>query len=337
VETQTGRSEGAGKFPGESLTMFRTFLITVAVQCLLVLRGQAVTLPFEKDAEPFYSSKFQVVWAATNSLPATVRVFKVVPASFSPTAISNLTVIGGSADLKQGSMNLYQPADTRLPLEKVPDKARAYELGMNLLARLEIPAAELMSQDGKTMALYSPGTRSHGDKATHKMITEPCTMGVEFRRALDDFECFGQQVRFQFESREKLTQLNGRWCGVQPMQSCPIASADQIVTWIKEGRARAQSVETTGQRWIKVADIKKVTIRDIEVCYDASEDLLPTSLYPYANLTVEVEFSKDDREMIGLFCPVIKEALSRAIRKSSEFNIFPSTLYEKQGRQGGGE
>src|ERR1035437_7610547 len=113
--------------------MLRTLLITVVVQCLLILQVQALTLPFEKDAEPFYSPKFQVTWAATNSLPATVKIYSVVPASFSPTAISNLTAIGGSADLKQGLMNLYQPADMRLPLEKVPDKARAYELGTNLL------------------------------------------------------------------------------------------------------------------------------------------------------------------------------------------------------------
>lgn len=337
MEAQTGGSEGTGEFSGESLTMLRTILITVVAQCLLAWRVSAATLPFEKDSEPFYSPKLKIVWAATNSLPATVKVFKVVPASFSPVAISNLTAIGGSADLKRGLMNLYQPLDGRSPLEKVPDRARAFELATNLLVKLGIPTDELISQDGKPLAWYFGGKVTHHDKATHSSATEPSSMGVRFGRVVNGLECFGQQISFEFGSREKLTQLSASWCGLQLVQSCSVASADQIVHWIKEGRARAQAVETTGSRWIKVADIKNVIIRDVEACYDAGEDPPTRNLYPYANIMVEVEFSKDDHEMIGLFCPIIKETLSRPIRESGEFNIFPSALYQKQGQIGGGE
>lgn len=120
--------------------MRQTFLMTAVVQSLIAFSSQALTLPFEKDTEPFYSSKFQIVWAATNQLAAKVKIFKVVSANFSPTAISNLTAMGGSAVPRQGAMNLYNPVDAHLPLEKVPNRARAYELGTNLLAKLEIPA-----------------------------------------------------------------------------------------------------------------------------------------------------------------------------------------------------
>jgi hypothetical protein len=322
--------------------MRKILLITVIVQCFLVLRGQAVTLPFEKDAEPFYSSTFQVVWAATNSLPATVRVFKVVPARFSATAVSNLTALGGSVNLKRGWLSYDQPSGMDSTLENVPDKVRAYELGTNLLAKLEIPIGELLLRDGKPMAGFSPGWRTHRDKITRKAINEPSLMGVEFRRTVDGLACFDQQIRFQFEGQEKLTQISVKWLGLQPVKSCPTAAPEQIVAWIKEGRSRAQSIETTGQRWIKVADIKKVTIRNVEVCYDATPDwddseLPATTLYPYAILSAEIEFSKDDHEMLGLYCPATTEAVSRVIRESSEFNILPRTFFDKQVQKGAGE
>src|SRR5450759_618358 len=98
--------------------MRRTLVIVTVVQCLIALRAQAVTLPFEQEyVEPFYSPKLQVVWAATNKLPATVRIFKIVPANFSPTAISNLTAMGGSAVAKRGWMNLYRLTDDRSAME----------------------------------------------------------------------------------------------------------------------------------------------------------------------------------------------------------------------------
>ena len=323
--------------------MRRILIITAIVQCLCALWAQAVTLPFEQNyVEPFYSTKFQVVWAATNQLPATAKIYKVVPANFSLSAISNLTALGGSANPKRGAMNLYKPTDGRLPLEKVPDKARAYELGIGLLAKLEIPVGELMSEGGNPVASYSPGTRGHMDKATRKMITEPCTMGVQFRRMLDGVECFGQQVRVQFESQEAVTQLEVKWHGVQPDKTCAVATPDQIISWIREGRARAHPIETTGQRWIKVADIKKVTIRQVRLNYDAdpnweNPEKFPNYLYPYAGIEAEIEFSPDDRETLRISCPIIKEALSSPIRKTSEFNILPKSFYENESKRGGSE
>jgi hypothetical protein len=302
-----------------------------------------VTLPFEQEyVEPFYAPKAEVVWAATNKLPATARIFKVVPASFSPSAISNLTAMGGSADPKRGWMNLYRPTDARPPLEKVPDKARAYELGTNLLTKLEIPVSELISESGKLLAWYYPGTLSHMDKATRKMITEPCMMGIEFRCVLDGVECFGQRVHIQYENQEAVTQLEVRWHGLHPEKTCAVALPDQIISWIKEGRARAHPVETTGSRWIKVADIKKVTIRQVSLCYDAdpnreSPEKIPNYLYPYAGIEVEVEFSPDDHETLGISCPIIKEALSSPARKTSEFNILPKSFFEKHPQREGGE
>ena len=246
--------------------------------------------------------------------------------------------MGGTADLKRGWMNLYRTTDASLPLANVPDQARAYELGTNILAKLEIPADELMSEGGKLRAGYYAGTRGRMDKTTRQMITEPRSMGIEFRRVLDGVECFGQRVRIQFESQETMTQLEVRWHGLQPETTNRVATTDQIISWIKEGRARAHPVETTGQRWIKVADIKKATVRQARLCYDAdprseNPEKYPNRLYPYVALEVEIEFSPGDVESLGVSCPIIAETVSRPICETGEFNIYPSTLNEKLSKR----
>ena len=316
-------------------------ILTFILHSLCGLFMQAATLPFERDGEPFYSSKFEVVWAATNQLPKTVRIFRVVPSNFSRSAVSYLESIGGFVAPKQGAMNFYKPGDVGMLLTNVPDKTRAYELGTNVLAIFGVPFSELENDNGRVRARFSPGTRGRFDRITRQHITEPHTMGVSFRRTVDGLRCNDQQVRLQYESRESLTQLEVRWHGLQPTKECVVLSSDQIISWIKEGHARAHAVETTGSRWIKVADIRKVTIRDIVICYNAApdwrnDDKLPEHLYPYANIQSEVEFSSDDRETVWFSTPVIKEALSRPIRKDSEFNIYPSSFHEKQTREKGG-
>jgi hypothetical protein len=239
-------------------------------------------------------------------------------------------------------MSFYQAMDEPRKLEGVPDKARAFELGTNLLARLEIPLIELETAGQSLKAGFRPGWRGRFDKTTRQHISEPCVMGVEFRRVLDGVPCYGQYVDMQFKSLETLTHLDVKWHGLSPMASYTVASPEQIIAWIKEGRARAHPIETTGSRWIKTADIKQVLIRNIQIVYDAGSNLglsdsPPRYLYPYAGIEAEIEFSPTDRETLGISCPIIKEALSSPSRKTSEFNILPKSFYENEARREGSQ
>jgi hypothetical protein len=319
-----------------------------AVVCLAlilasVVSGRAITLPFEGQyVEPFYTPKAEVVWAATNSLRLTVRVFKVAAANYSATAISNLTQLGGKADAKRGWMSFYQAMDEPRKLEGVPDKARAFELGTNLLARLEIPLTELETDGQSLKAGFRPGWRGRFDKATRQHVTEPCVMGVEFRRVLDGVLCYGQYVDMQFSSLETLTHLEVKWHGLSPVGSYDVASPEQIIAWIKEGRARAHPIETTGSRWIKTADINRVVIRNIQIVYDAGPNLglsdsPPKYLYPCAGLLAEIEFSPGDVETLGLSCPITKAARCGLSRKTAEFNILPRDFNGSTRAPEGGE
>ena len=204
----------------------RVSILIIIAQCWCNLLLPAVTLPFERDGEPFYLSKFEIVWVATNQLPRTVRIYKVVPASFSPSAIGYLRGIGGSVDPKRGALNFYKPTDASQPLENVPDKSRAYDLGTNVLQNLGVPPSELETEAGRPTAWFSPGTRGHFDKVTRKQVVEPCTMGITFRRTLDGLRCNGQEVHLRYEAQESLTQLEVRWHGLQATEDCAVASPE---------------------------------------------------------------------------------------------------------------
>lgn len=305
--------------------------------------ASAVILPFENQyVEPLYTPKAEVVWAATNSLPSSIRIFKVIPANYSTVALSNLTLLGGKADAKRGWMSFYQVMDEPQKLEGVPDKARAFELGTNLLTRLEIPLTELEREGQRLKAGYRPGWRGRFDKTTRTHVNEPCVMGVGFRRVLDGLLCYGQHVDMQFESQETLTHLEVKWHGLSPTGSHDAASPEQIIAWIKEGRTRAHPIETTGSRWIKTADIKRVVIRNIQVVYDAGPnhglfDSPPRYLYPYAGLLAEIEFSPGDVETLGLSCPITKAAMCGLSRKPAEFNILPRDFNGTPRAPEGGE
>lgn len=333
----------------------------------MAMPSQAARVSFDEKGYPFYSKKIEFVWAApTNQLPATLRVFKPVPTKFSGNVVSNLVTLSGFTDQDRtsktytgeklskdvlafrsrderssltiapgGFANLYSPdlTDFKKPLEKVPDQKRAYELGLSILKQLEIPADQLIAKEGQQLkAWFYPGTRGYFDKAKKEFVEEPNVMGIDFRRKVDGIYCFGQNIHIQFENREKITQLEVNWTELQPVKTWPIASSEQMISWIKEGRARVQSLEgPTGARWIKVADIKKVTIREVSLYYDAGDREGATHFfYPYATLKAEAELGPGDKETFWLFCPVIQDGLSRIAKKSDGFSVYPSTLREKQ-------
>ncbi len=342
----------------------------------MAMQSQAARVWFDEKGRAFYSKKIEIVWAAPiNQLAASLWVFKTVYTKFSPAVVSNLVTLGNFAGRDQkfvayngeklskdilayrsqddrsyltiapahGFAELYNPdlSDFKEPLENVPGQARAFELGLELLKRLEVPTDSLITKDdGQLKAWFYPGTRGYMDKTKGEFVTEPNVMGVEFRRKVDGIYCVRQRVHMQFENREKLTQLQLHWAGLQAVKSWPVAPSEQMISWITEGRARVQSLEgPSDARWIHASDIKKLTIQEVSLYYDSGDDEEQASryLYPYATLKCEAEMGADDKETVWLFCPVIKDGLSRVAKKSDGFSIYPSVLRQKQIGKTGAE
>jgi hypothetical protein len=339
-------------------------LLITALQSILAGGTVGAAVPLEELGEPFYSVTLQVEWkVATNPLPATVTIFKVVPVSFSPAVISNVVrlcsssstdsvqSLGSPTKLPNGALRFqspdgssglsivpaeglvvfYAPGDHRPPFQNVPDKTRAFELGTNILKQLPVPSFELQTgADQKPHALFGAGTY------THRGISERCDMRVVFCRKLDEIPCDDEELRIHFGVEERITQLELRWHGVRAVKSCPVATKEQMMAWIREGRARVLSLVTTGMRGINVSEIKRLIIKRITLHYSAAtylsggEYVSMDRLYPYAVLEAEVELGPGDTETCYLFCPVTDEGLNRASHKSGEFGVYPSKLLEKR-------
>jgi hypothetical protein len=82
----------------------------------------------------------------------------------------------------------------------------------------------------------------------------------------------------------------------------------------------------TDARYVRVADVHKLTIISIQPRYPFIEDDTPAKyVYPYAYLTATADFGMNDTEQVFLYCPLITEGLPKAHRSAlADFSIYPS-------------
>ena len=347
--------------------MCNPFIVLVATLRCLIGYSYAAEIPLNSLGEQFYSKTLEIEWKLpTNQLPRTVRTFKVVPVKFSHAIISNLVSWGGFAESNRvwatddgtqidrntfvyrkngirqwlvinpalGLAHLYNPLlSWRMP-EGVPDESRSYELATNILLQLAISTNELILQSGKPRAWFYPG------ETTSREITHRSSMGIEFRRQLDNVPCVGECIHIDFEDHEQITQLEIDWRGLKPSKPYPVANYDQMTTWIKEGRARVQSFEgPMDARFLHASDIKRITIIGANAHYSKATQFIDTKevgigrLYPYAVLQADAELAPGDHETIWLYCPMIAVDLngpSQVATNDIGFSVYPSKLRENQ-------
>src|SRR5438876_1002368 len=69
--------------------------LAILVSQTAALAAFAAGPPLDVFCSPFDGKNCEIVWDATNSLPRSAEIFQVVPAKFSPNAVSNLLRIIG--------------------------------------------------------------------------------------------------------------------------------------------------------------------------------------------------------------------------------------------------
>lgn len=226
----------------------------------------------------------------------------------------------------------------REPVEGLPDDGESVRLALMILPRLGIDLSDLAAKADGVGPCFSigPGSRGYFDRAKGKYVKEETLRRVSFTRQLDGLPIVGggrQGIDVTFGNHGRISELVMNWRSVEHVGSYPCAGREQMIGWIREGRARVQSMETTGARWVKASDIKRLTITAISPQYFAggSEERLDR-MHPYAMLKAEAEIGTDDKETIWLFCPVTAEGLNRPSRKSDGFCVYPGAFNERLAR-----
>lgn len=205
----------------------------VAILSLLLtgrfLAVSAETLPV--GGGQFLLGTAEIVWRAdTNKLPASLWVYKEIPASLSPMMLSNLAALGEFRESDKKKVSLDYPirhkslihfenkertrrldvipafgwidySDAKAivsaredgPIDQIPTPEEALDLAIKYSAKMGISRSELatMPSSSEIKARYTIGHRSWYDKDLSKTVRETNMFGVNLIRKLDGFDFAG--------------------------------------------------------------------------------------------------------------------------------------------------
>lgn len=345
----------------------RSRLINTTCFFLLVTATAfAKGLQFDSIYEPFYSKRIEILWAAnTEHLPSEFRVFRRVRKDFPSQVVSNLMALGPFTEsdrrkpdsgligrsspwqvyaLENASRYLSFRPDTGMAFfgddseldggGEVPDRDRTAELAIEMLDRFGVQKADLYKdENAQGPARYFMEHSGSGfDKSAGKLVHRVFARGVVFTCAINGVQATGLgagEMRFEFAGSSKLRKVELFDPGLRTVGRFRAATQDQIIQWIREGRARVGSYETTGQRRVNVAEIRKLTIKGVEPAYffPQVDERGWREIYPYLRLAAEATISETDVEDVYLACPAVSAGLPDALKITGEFAVHPSRLY----------
>ena len=290
--------------------------------------------------EPFVAAQAQLVWAVpADSLPKTLRIYRVVPSRFSPATVAFLLdtaqftetnrakPLGGGVFMGQGvryyrsrdqskylglvpaqGWLLYQdPRAVAAPSERaqgVPTEAQLVGLALQVISHLGIHPSELARQPGGTnlQLTYGKRERTHYDPATHQAVTEVVARQIFLRR---------QRAGIDFRGPG---HAGGVWLGFGNQgRICELEMVWRELEPVKAG-AVASPEELlrrleSGQGSLVAGEAlagQKLTVTKVTPYYFEQAGNVPQAMvYPYA--LIEASAGAGTNPPVRLVCPLLKE------------------------------
>jgi hypothetical protein len=309
-------------------------LTTILLAPVLVSAAFAAELPFQNFCDPFNGKDCEVIWAAPTNLPASVKIFAVVPTKFSPNTISNLLqiaeltpknktrstqdgVLGGKDVLvyankkdtrhldiipSQGTIGLgIEGTIAQIPKEiplGVPDDKEALRLALDILKQIGINQSELATNaNGKIQPTYSEESVLHKDKPSGLLVTNVVSREIDLRRQIDGLPVWGTAgISMKFGNEGKLAYLSAVWRAIKPDKDCLVPDAAGFTSRIKSGRVLIRSEQAN-------ATYKKLTVTKASLYYWESSGSEPqTYIYPFAVLEAKTDLQRENSN-VQLFVP----------------------------------
>lgn len=279
--------------------------------------------------------------APMNKLPTDLGIFKVLPAVFSQNVISNIVALGefkqpekvfaALQKAAKGQTASYQEAETgkyisispergrisylnhrakagsREPAEGIPSKPKTLELALDLLEKFGISRTNLACKPESEDLLLLHIQEEHGsfDKSEGKVVKRTVMNGVMFYRAVNGVAfsgigpCGGAMVRFG--NYAKVCELEIVWRNLKLDRPVSIASQEQFIRWIKDGKANIEYGEGVDPR-----QIKKLAVTQIRPCYLGKSGIdIQKVVYPYAVLTATADMGHTN-VVVNLNCSIFK-------------------------------
>jgi hypothetical protein len=200
--------------------------------------------------------------------------------------------------------------DMTKPASGVPSEAKVKKLALKFLEQIGIPQSNFATtsqKKGDLLSFKDQRTRGYFDKAKKKFVEEADYRGIFFVRRVDgvNFAGIGVAGGFYvgFGNSGKIAKLELVWRNLQPYQRYETASPEQIMAWVKEGKAVMPYPLVNPD--LNPSEISKLTIKEFSPLYKgALADEPQEFTFPFAQLNCIASVGKTNVNL-QLYCPIL--------------------------------
>ncbi len=313
-----------------------------AIRLVLLLQmawatGFSQSLSLSRLGDAFQRTNLDVRWEAhTNALPRTVWIYRLLPKTFPPAAISNLAMECGftEKDKKKSTADqaIYKDAD-KFPSKQlnvsrgsifynavshygpknlatnVPEMSQMPLLTTNFLSRFGVDLSDIeKNADGAPNFHYWEPFKEYF--MPDGIVTNIEFRAVSFSRAVDGATIIGAGTagdgEIYFGPNGKPAHVDLSWRDLQRVKSCPTVTPETIIQRIRYGRA-VQGGIPMNLPSIDWATVKSLTVKKADLCYYAGDRLAPSPwLMPLLSLWTTVDTGNGNVD-VEIDCPIIDE------------------------------
>jgi len=325
-------------------------LILLFLFWMIETAGFSQSLPFPNQGAILQRTNLDVRWKAPkHPWPKTLWTYQMVPTKFPPTLVSNLMSLADFTEKDRwGSISTngvaYYNVKNRLMVsdaegeidferelgkygptnlaEDVPGTNRLFQLATNFLLKLGINYSEI-PKTKKGQLQINCSEPSHTEYfVDDRIITNVAFRCASFGRLIDGVECDSivGSCTLYFGEHSQIRGIRLFWRNVERDKLYSAATPDQIVRWIREGKAVLPQEFYVGMgntMPIDWSSVKKVTIKKATAYYWGEfflgerehRPILPSPVVPCAALQATVDTGATNID-VRIICPVIDETKS---------------------------
>ena len=313
------------------------FAICLATLALLI-GNVCVADNYQLEGVPFTPpTNVDVIWGIpVTNLPSNLWVYKVHNTSFSWAVISNLLRIGSlhlvnrqrndqfmqkydtnymrfavkndkgltlhmlNVSPSRGGIDyIDQSGEPKAPLEEGPSEQEVFQFANDFMFQAGIDRTEI---DPKPRAgMVTTSQRANGSSMGPAFHTE---RGVMYQRIIDGVDERGSCLTINYGAHGKILSYQIKWRNLVPYEPCAIATTNEIVDFIRSGKAKLYPPDELGI----VGQITRIKVFKFFPTYYSlpSEDYRPLPFeFPYAELVVEADYGNTNT-VLYVNCPLIK-------------------------------
>jgi hypothetical protein len=312
-------------------------IILIALLQSVWATGFSQSLSLQKFGDSFQRTNLDVRWeTSTNSLPRIAWIYRLLPKTFSPAAISNLVAQCGFTErditTSNGNVVVYKTAgkhpEKQLELshgslfytasthygptnltKDLPEMSRMSEVTSNFLAKLGIGISDIEkdANGSPNFHFFQPVTEYF---LPDQIVTNIEFRGVRFSRAVDGATILGAGTagdgEIFFGEHGNPVHIDLSWRDLERIKSCPTVTRETIIKWIREGKA-VQGGIPMNLPDIDWASVKSLTVKKADLCYYAGDRMAPSAwLMPLVSLWTTVDTGNGNVD-VEIDCPIIDE------------------------------